>query len=275
MVFVFFFIFILFLIITGSYISYLLGKTGNSNNYSSGSFHKSKANPKTIHDILNRHHNYYKRLSQGNKYIFERRVQKFIRQKTFIPKDMPSVTDTMSVMIGGAAIQLSFGHPGVYFQHFDKIFVFPDNYYSRHTDKYHQGEVNAGGYIVLSWKNFVRGYMDDSDGRNLGLHEMAHALHLENAIINREYDFLDDEMLLLWTRLSHEEMDKILNDESHFFRYYAATNIHEFFAVAVENFFERPDAFKEYNEELYTVLCRLLNQDPLKLLTKPSGFNAV
>lgn len=59
------------------------------------------------------------------------------------------------------------------------------------------------------------------------------------------------------------EMERIVNDEVSFFRDYAATNDHEFFAVAVENFFERPQAFFEHHPRMYGLLATLLNQDPL------------
>ena len=55
---------------------------------------------------------------------------------------------------------------------------------------------------------------------------------------------------------------------------YAATNYNEFWAVAVETFFEKPLHMKAGMPELYTSLCSLLNQDPLlaeKLLTIPGA----
>jgi len=45
---------------------------------------------------------------------------------------------------------------------------------------------------------------------------------------------------------------------------YAATNYQEFWAVCVENFFERPSTFKIQLPELYDAICKLLNQDMLK-----------
>jgi Mlc titration factor MtfA (ptsG expression regulator) len=44
---------------------------------------------------------------------------------------------------------------------------------------------------------------------------------------------------------------------------YAATNYNEFWAVAVENFFERPKQMKDALPELYQAMCLLLNQDTL------------
>jgi MtfA peptidase len=45
-------------------------------------------------------------------------------------------------------------------------------------------------------------------------------------------------------------------------RAYAGTNQPEFFAVAVEYFFELPREFKQDLPELYAVLSAMLRQDP-------------
>ena len=41
------------------------------------------------------------------------------------------------------------------------------------------------------------------------------------------------------------------------------SNLHEFWAVSVEAFFENPKGLKENMPDLYEALCRVLNQDPL------------
>ena len=91
----------------------------------------------------------------------------------------------MKALIAGSAIQLTFGYPDVDFGHFWRILIYPDNYYSTITHRYHKGEVNIKGIIVLSWKSFKEGFADSTDGRNLGFHEMAHALRLINIVENR------------------------------------------------------------------------------------------
>jgi Mlc titration factor MtfA (ptsG expression regulator) len=45
-------------------------------------------------------------------------------------------------------------------------------------------------------------------------------------------------------------------------RPYALTNPAEFFAVATEVFFERPDDLAEWDAELYGVMSRWYRQDP-------------
>lgn len=63
-------------------------------------------------------------------------------------------------------------------------------------------------------------------------------------------------------------MANLAADEQHFFQI-CFKNIEEFFAVAVENFFERPALFKQAQPELYIILAQLFKQDPIKLLCIP------
>ena len=207
---------------------------------------------------------YYQQLPSAKKITFERKVQRFIMLKRFVPRQLTHVTVEMKVLISAAAVQLTFGLPNVYLRHFRTILVYPDTYYSTISRKYHKGEVNpAWGIIVLSWRNFVEGYVKPGDSINLGLHEMAHALRLENMIRNAESGFLDPDLMDEWEVLSLRELSKIRKGESHIFRNYAGSDEEEFFAIAVENFFERPVDFWSHMPELYKVMCQILNQDPM------------
>ncbi len=176
------------------------------------------------------------------------------------------ITDQMEILISASAIQLTFGFDDVILSHFERVIVYPDQFFSTTSQRFHKGEVNPRfGTIVLSWRYFVEGYAIN-EGVNLGLHEMAHALQLENVIMNDEFGFMDDDDIRMWQALAGQEMEKINNGTGHFFREYGGTNHAEFFSVAVENFFERPMEFSEYNETLYRTMCRLLQQDPLLLM---------
>jgi hypothetical protein len=46
-------------------------------------------------------------------------------------------------------------------------------------------------------------------------------------------------------------------------RDYAFVNKEEFFSVCVEYFFEVPEMLKQDKPELFAMLCRMLNQNPL------------
>jgi hypothetical protein len=120
------------------------------------------------------------------------------------------------------------------------------------------------GIIVLSWQSFVNGYITPDDAFNVGLHEMAHALRLESIIRNEEYEFFNHELLEKFDNIADGVCLRIqeLGMQS-VIRPYACTNKHEFFSVAVENFFERPKQLKDELPEIYFILTKLLAQDPL------------
>jgi Mlc titration factor MtfA (ptsG expression regulator) len=51
---------------------------------------------------------------------------------------------------------------------------------------------------------------------------------------------------------------------------YGATNKAEFFAVASEYFFKRPDLFRENHRDLYDVMTRIFHQTPPTSLPQES-----
>lgn len=216
-------------------------------------------------EFLAKNFTFYQKLPPKSKQIFERRLVSFMNSKKFIPRQMERVSWEMKVLISASAIQLTFGFPKVQLSFFRHILIYPETFFSKANQQQHKGEVNPQAKaIVLSWKHFLEGYLK-SDGRNLGLHEMAHALRLENRIMNEEYNFLDREVLKEWEIHAQHTIQEIRNGTEEFFRKYGSVDHEEFFSVAVENFFERPKQFHEKHPLTYTTLCRLLRQDPLLL----------
>ncbi len=209
---------------------------------------------------------HYNRMNQEDQVHFEKRVQKFIDMKKFKGLGVKA-TDEMKVLIAATAVLITFGHPRVYFSHFWRILIYPNAYRSTQTKKKHLGEVNAAGLIVLSWKSFQEGWRIPNDGRNLGLHEMAHALQLENRIENDEFEFLDKRVLDEFNQLAKEEIEfmRSTGNDEHFFRTYGATNRHEFFAVCIEAYFERSEDFRNTRPDLYRAVSQMLRFDPLTL----------
>jgi len=216
--------------------------------------------------ILTTYCAYYKLLAHEQKAYFEKRVQRFMYAKRFISRGVGPVTDEMKVLISASAIQLTFGLQEIYLANFDRILIYPDSYYSHITKKYHVGEVNPkAGVILLSWKSFIDGYANLEDSLNVGIHEMAHAIHFENRIRNEEFDFLDFRLMEKLEHITQREIKIIRQGNNHFLRNYAGTNSYEFFAVSLEHFFEQPRDFQKEIPDLYHLLVRLLNQDPVRL----------
>ena len=200
---------------------------------------------------------YYRALRPRERVLFEGRVLMFIRKKTFHARGGIKITPEMQVAVASKAVQLTFGFPSVYLDHFDRFFIYPEAYRSRITGMRHQGEVHPMGVVVLSWADAQRGNAHPEDGTNLILHELAHALLLENEQNNAEDDFLNPQALkrldACRVRLASEEV-------SHVYTPRHLGSFHEFFAKSVEMFFEKPEALRALDGELLRDLREILRQ---------------
>lgn len=211
---------------------------------------------------------YYNKLSKEEKKRFQWRVYYFLDTteivfSQFKPTQLVNY-NAARYLIASVATEMTLFLSDDCFDAFHKIIIYPDNYYSRITKQYHKGETNpAAGYIVLSWKSLNEGFASKTDGVNLLMHELAHALWLENKLF--DYELFDEVALRQYERIADMIMLEMADDENHFLRRYALTNREEFFAVAVENFFERPEQFNLALPHLYGAMAMLLQQDPLKL----------
>lgn len=218
--------------------------------------------PKGFREILQKYFPFYRKLNDEGKEKFAQRVAYFVYRKRFIPRNVDHVTIEAKVLIAATAVQLTFGLTDVYLDHFNKILIYPDDYYSSITKRFHKGEVNPRfGIVVISWQSFVDSFIHSTDATNLGIHEMAHALRLENLLRHPDYKFFDPGLMEQFDAHARRAC-QVVNWSETFFRPYACANEHEFFSVACENFFERPVEFKEAMPELYAILAKLLNQDP-------------
>jgi len=214
---------------------------------------------------LNQYFPFYRKFSFRRKRKFEKRVKLFLNSFDYQLRGNMRLTQEVQAVLGGAAARISMYLPEECFNYYDTIVLYPDNYHSRFTGRNHKGEVNPGGQtIVFSWAAVLEGLDRADDGLNLLLHEYAHALYFEHKLMGSEYEIFNEEA---FSRVMHQaemEIEKIRTGEHHFLRKYAATNLEEFFAVAVENFFERSVTFKKELPELYGALVLLLRQDPIR-----------
>jgi len=166
------------------------------------------------------------------------------------------------LLVCGAAAQLTFGLDYFRLDYFHHIFLYPDTFYSDLAEAEVKGLTYSTGQVAFSWKDFEEGFRIDSDGYNLGLHEMAHALEVNHKKQNKS-DKIIDLFFADFIQFSVPEHKLFVERGEGFLRQRALANEHEFFAVCVENFFEAPQKFKESLPDIFNHLCALLNQDPL------------
>ena len=202
---------------------------------------------------------YYRCLPEKKQDVFETRMVKFMKSKEFLAKGDLKLTDEMMVLAAESAIKLTFGLRNYMFKEFEQIFFFKSSFYSDYSKSVNMGETNPRGVIVFSWKDLMTGDIDENDNINVGLHEFAHAYMIDNKVNEDQY-----------FEVECERFDNFYNDgksleliKSHqLFNNYSFRNKMEFFAVAIEHFFETPEKMKEEILELYQILCKMMNQDP-------------
>jgi Mlc titration factor MtfA (ptsG expression regulator) len=219
---------------------------------------KHRQSQAELHEFLLQKIPFYRLLNAKDSSIFRTRLILILRTKWFIGRQGIEINNEMMLTFGALMVQVTFGFNNFLFPHFQRIAIFPDIFYSKLFERYVKGlTVYHTGIILLSWPHLEHGIDDEHDKINLGIHELAHALYL---------DYFEHKNMLngfdRWTSKALKVFEKMqLNSKDFFLREYAATNIHEFWAVCVEHFFEAPIEFREQLPELYGEMCRILNQD--------------
>ena len=231
--------------------------------------------PKTIpyeqEQILIKHFSFYNKLSQKSKLIFQNRLVKFMKLKTFETREGLLLTDKIKTLISASAIQLTFGLSDYKLKFFKTFIIYPQKFLSKKHNRFHLGETNANGVIAFSWFDFEKGYADGKDNFNLGLHEFAHALIINfQRGLKNDYHF--ENYYQEWKEKGHISFFDLRKSDSLYIRDYAQTNLMEFFAVCVECFFETPEKLKQLHPDIFNNLRELLAQDP-SLLNNTSAYN--
>ncbi|HEX9511388.1 MAG TPA: zinc-dependent peptidase [Puia sp.] len=223
--------------------------------------------------ILAQYNPYYKSLDSTGRDRFLRRVLVFMEFKDFEYIDIEP-EDRMPLLISSAAVQLTFGLDNFLLDYFKTIYILKNNYRYGLYNVPFEGHVSEDG-IYLSWSNFIREFTDYSDGQNVGLHEMAHALSYVNFTVQEGRDDSFHAKFKDFSAVARPVFERMQAGETTILDPYAATNYQEFWAVCVETFFERTTTFKRELPDLYFSLCTLLNQDPLspgKVGTLPEAY---
>ncbi|WP_066221519.1 zinc-dependent peptidase [Formosa haliotis] len=211
--------------------------------------------------LLKDNFTFYKNLSLKQQLYFDHRVLSFVKDKDFIGRENLMVTHDMKLLISANAVILTFGFRDFFIGLIDKIFIYPDKFYSTSNASYHKGEMNPRmKALVISWADFKHGLEVTNDNINLGIHEFTHAIHMNSM---KEGDvsstIFNDSFNELTSLLGRDESlrQKLLS--SRFFREYAFLNQFEFLAVIMEHFIENPTEFRGQFPQIYAKTKQMLN----------------
>ena len=208
------------------------------------------------HQVLNKHIDYYRQLDQPGRRKFINRLHDFIGQVEFKGMNGQPINLQVCALCAAPAIQISFGLDTYIFNTFHTIVVYPQKFYSERQGRYVKGGTGNRDAIFFSYEDLLQGYKITNDALNLGLHEVAHAIHIEY------FDPAFEQRFPEWERVALEELAKMRYEKDPVLRNYAGQNLHELFAVCVETFFEQPQQLKKATPALYEMMCELLNQRP-------------
>lgn len=212
---------------------------------------------------LSNYNPYYASLPSHMRSRFMQRTVQFAQSKEFRFHELEE-DESILILISGAAVQLTFGLPNFLMDYFNVIHVIRKEYVLHHDNETYFGHVSRNG-IYISWDHFARGYLDYTDGVNVGLHEMAHAVSYDVFLGYQDRHDRGFKKRLQEFRTEGGPVFRAMKQSDHeLLDSYAATNFDEFWAVCIETFFETPEAFRDEEPGLFATISELLNQDPTR-----------
>lgn len=187
------------------------------------------------------------------------------------------VTDEMRVSVAAQACRLTLNLGDDAYRGVKTVYLFPSTYSAPGTpsggagvqgaDPSHRhGEAWLRGPVVLSWNATEHGASNEDDGRNVIYHEFAHKLDMIDGYADGTPPARNRRAYDTWVEVAGREFERLKTETDRGKRTlldaYGATNQAEFFAVATETFFERPERLRERHGDLFRCLVSFYGQTP-------------
>lgn len=226
--------------------------------------------------IIRRRLSFYDRLTENEQNQLQELVQLFIAQKKFYGCQGLVLNDDIRVTIAAEACLLLLNRNTGIYPRLRHILVYPHAFVAKHDAYNEDGTINAGkrgllgeswhyGKLILSWDDVTFGAANIHDGHNVTLHEFAHQLDSENGSSNGA-PVLSSNSYQSWAKVLSREYRELQDAMQHHHRsvmdYYGATNPAEFFAVATETFFEKPEQLAKKHPALFAELQKFYRVNP-------------
>ncbi len=205
---------------------------------------------------------FYNRLSRIEKQEFERKVHIFLLNVQITGVDT-EVTHQDRILIASGAVIPIFRFKNWHYANLKEVQVHPDQFRIPTTDKWAHGLVGWSameGKMMLSRKAIEHGFYDQTDNKNVAIHEFIHILDKQDGTMDGILEQVMNEIdIMPWLTIINRKMNEIdIGDSS--IRDYGASNEAEFLAVVSEYFFENPDKMRLEHPGLYNALNSFFNQ---------------
>jgi MtfA peptidase len=225
--------------------------------------------PAGYKNLLDDNVTYYRSLDSEQKIRFEEKVKEFLGYVRISGVDT-TVEAIDRLLVAASAVIPIFGFNRWKYNNLREVLLYPvsfdkEKFLLQGNERNTLGMVGNGPMqrvMILSKPALHEGYANEMGKENTGIHEFVHLLDKEDgdvdglpqSLLNRKYT-------TAWLQLVNENMIAI-NEGNSDINTYAATNKAEFFAVAAEYFFKRPDLLKERHASLYNMMVQIFNQSP-------------
>jgi Mlc titration factor MtfA (ptsG expression regulator) len=203
-------------------------------------------------------------------------VNAFVAEKEFVGCNGVVVTDEMRATVAALACMLVLGRRGHYDQ-LHSVLIYPTAFWVEdevedeagvveRRRRVLSGEAWDASRIILSWEDVLAAARFPGEGYNVALHEFAHYLEAEGLGLA-----LATRPLGEWAQALADEFEILLDavdaGRNTFLDPYAAEDEAEFFAVASEDFIDRPVDLREAHPRLYALLMEFYGMDPASWLS--------
>lgn len=232
---------------------------------------KVKPFPPQWEEILKENVSYYRHLSPAKQEQFRNRMMHFLGGIKITGVKL-QVEELDEVLIAASAVIPVFGFDEWEYAHIDEVLLYPTTFNhsfqfdDQAEDKRVLGMVGDGfmnGKMVLSRNALRNGFQNHTDKHNTAIHEFVHLLDKEDGTIDGiPQVLLNHQYTIPWLDLIHQKMEEINADKSDI-RNYGGTSKIEFFTVASEYFFERPDLLRRKHPKLYEMMVQCFGQEPI------------
>ena len=221
--------------------------------------------------FLNAKVTFYQRLMPIDKNVFDQRVLLFLSTTQIIGQGT-QVTQQDKLLVASSAIIPVWSFPKWHYFNLSQVILvsgaFNEAFEQGQVDSVITGMVGNGpmsGKMILSQPELHYGFTNDKDKKNVGIHEFAHLIDMADGECDGFPERLSKYAYFApWLTFVEKKISDIHAKQSNI-NPYGATNQQEFFAVATEYFFERPDMLQKKHPLLYSELMAFYQQDTAQI----------
>lgn len=211
----------------------------------------------------------YKILPYSLRQKLHRYILVFLGEKQFIGCGGLEITTEIKITIAAQACLLLLSERSNYYPYLDSILVYPSIFLVKRNKPFEEyyveeKQIVSGeswgkhGFIVLAWEQVLNEGKSHHHGHNVVIHEFAHQLDREDGSTNGVPKLKTKAEYQAWAKVFSQAYQQLCHDlakgKKSVINPYGATNTAEFFAVASETYFTKPQALKKKYPQLYEQL---------------------